>query len=46
MQIVGVTGFGRFAGTRVDVANFFLGQSVGIDETKTFSKNLFFPARS
>jgi len=29
-------------GVRVGVANLFLGQSIGVDETNTISLNIFF----
>jgi len=38
MKIVGVTGLG----VKVGVANFFLGQSMGIDENKTFQLKCLF----
>jgi len=34
--------FLRFVGVRVGVANFFLDQSIGIDETNTFQLNFLF----
>jgi len=40
MKIVGVTGFGRFVGVKVGVANFFLGQSIDIDENNTYEISL------
>jgi len=40
MKIVGV--FSRFVGVKEGVANFFLGQSIGIDKNNTFQLKFLF----
>jgi len=45
MKIVGATVLevcGRYVGVKVDVANFLLGQSIGIDENNTFELKFLF----
>jgi len=42
MNILGATGFGGLWALRLGVPNFFLDQSIGIDETNTFQFKFFY----